>query len=126
MRTRKFIEMTQQDSDKYELMAILRGYEWLIDNSLYIDKNKRFCSYMGSVIKLSNRLLDSLCILAEEPSKSHHIDRYSYDNERQIIRRINKAFQRAGFKKSIIMKIRGVEGYKINTSILPEAFIITK
>ncbi len=126
MEIEKFIEMTQPDLDKYELMTILRGYEWVIDNSLYIDKNKRFCSYMGSVIKLSKRLLDALCILAEEPYKAHILDEYNYDNERQIVRRITKAFQNAGFKKSIIMKIRGVEGYKINTSILPEAFIITK
>lgn len=126
MGIEKFIEMTQPDLDKYELMTLLRGPEWTIENSLYLDKNKGFCSYMGSVIKLSKRLLDALCILAEEPYKSHILDEYNYDNERQIVRRINKAFQSAGFKKSIIMKIRGIEGYKINTSILPEAFIITK
>lgn len=128
MSIEKFIEMTQQDFSQEDLTTLLRAPEWVIEHSLYMDnrENKCFCSFNGKVLKLSSRLFESLYLLAKEPNKSHHIDEYSYDNERQIIRRIIKVFRNAGFKEKIITKIRGIEGYRINTSVIPEMFIIAK
>lgn len=128
MSIEKFIEISQQCLDQEDLMYLLREPEWIIENSLYMDKreNKRFCSFNGKVLKLSRRLFEALYLLAKEPNKSHYIDEYSYDNERQIIRRILKVFRNEGFTKKIITKIRGIEGYRINTSVIPEMFIITK
>lgn len=128
MSIEKFIEISQQCLDQEDLMYLLREPEWIIENSLYMDKreNKRFCSFNGKVLKLSCRLFKALYLLAKEPNKSHYIDEYSYDNERQIIRRILKVFRNAGFAEKIITKIRGIEGYRINTAVIPEMFIITK
>lgn len=128
MSIEKFIEMTQQDFSQEDLTNLLRAPEWIIENSLYMDnrENKCFCSFNGKVLKLSCRLFKALYLLATEPNKSHYIDEYSYSNERQIIRRIIKVFRNAGFKEKIITKIRGIEGYRINTSVIPEMFIITK
>lgn len=128
MSIKKFIEMTQQDFDNEDMINLLKEPEWIIENSLYMDnrENKCFCSFNGKVLKLSSRLFNALYLLAKEPNKSHYIDKYSYDNERQIIRRIMKTFRDTGFKEKIITKIRGIEGYRINTSVIPEMFIITK
>ena len=128
MNIKNFIEATQQDFSQEDLIYLLRTPEWIIENSLYMDnrENKCFCSFNGKVLKLSCRLFTALYILAQEPNKSHHIDKFSYENERQIIRRILKVFRNAGFTEKIITKIRGIEGYRINTSVIPEMFIITK
>lgn len=128
MNIKNFIEATQQDFSQEELINLLRTPEWIIENSLYMDNrgNKCFCSYNGKVLKLSCRLFKALYLLAKEADKSHYIDEYSYNNERQIIRRIFKVFRNAGFTEKIITKIRGLEGYRINTSVIPEMFIITK
>lgn len=128
MNIKNFIEATQQDFSQEELINLLRTPEWIIENSLYMDNrgNKCFCSYNGKVLKLSCRLFKALYLLAKEPDKSHYIDEYSYNNERQIIRRIFKVFRNAGFTEKIITKIRGLEGYRINTSVIPEMLIITK
>ena len=128
MNIKNFIEATQQDFSQEDLINLLRTPEWIIENSLYMDnrENKGFCSYNGKVLKLSCRLFKALYLLAKEPYKSHYIDEYSYDNERQIIRRILKVFKNAGFTEKIITKMRGLEGYRINTSVIPEMFIITK
>lgn len=128
MNIKNFIGATQQDFSQEELINLLRTPEWIIENSLYMDNrgNKCFCSYNGKVLKLSCRLFKALYLLAKEPDKSHYIDEYSYNNERQIIRRIFKVFRNADFTEKIITKIRGLEGYRINTSVIPEMFIITK
>ncbi len=128
MSIKNFIETTQQDFSQEDLINLLRTPEWLIEHSLYMDnrENKCFCSFNGKVLKLSCRLFKALYLLAKEPNKSHYIDEYSYDNERQIIRRILKVFRNAGFAEKIITKIRGIEGYRINTAVIPEMFIITK
>lgn len=80
-----FIKTTQQDFSQEDLINLLRTPEWLIEHSLYMDnrENKCFCSFNGKVLKLSCRLFTALYILAKEPNKSHYIDKYSYDNERQ-------------------------------------------
>lgn len=121
-----FIEKSLEHFDEEDLIYLMRDPEWIIENSLYIDKNKKFCSYMGKLINFTNRQFEAMYIMAREPNKSHLLDEYSYDNERQILRRIMKAFREAGFKDKLITKLRNINGYKINTKVLPEAFIIIK
>lgn len=121
-----FIEKSLEHFDEEDLIYLMRDPEWIIENSLYIDKNKKFCSCMGKLINFTNRQFEAMYIMAQEPNKSHLLDEYSYDNERQIVRRIMKVFRNAGFKEKFITKIRGIEGYRINTSVIPEMFIITK
>lgn len=121
-----FIEKSLEHFDEEDLIYLMRDPEWIIENSLYIDKNKKFCSYMGKLINFTNRQFEAMYIMAREPNKSHLLDEYSYDNERPILRRIMKAFREAGFKDKLITKLRNINGYKINTKVLPEAFIIIK
>lgn len=103
MSIEKFIEMSQQCLDQEDLMYLLRDPEWIIEHSLYMDnrENQCFCSLNGKILKLSRRLFEALYLLAKEPNKSHYIDEYSYDNERQIIRRILKVFRNEGLAKQI-------------------------
>ena len=121
------LEKSTKNFDKEDLIYTFADPEWIIENSLYMDNKKKFCSYNRKVIELAPRQFDALYSLAKEPNKPQFIDEFSYDNERQISRRITRAFREAGFQEQIITKTRwSKNGFRINTKAIPEMFIITK
>ena len=121
------LEKSTKNFNKEDLIYTFAEPEWIIENSLYMDNKKKFCSYNRKVIELAPRQFDALYSLAKEPNKPQFIDEFSYDNERQIVRRITRAFRKAGFQEQIITKTRGSKnGFRINTKAIPEMFIITK
>lgn len=124
----KFIERTSEylteEEKLWTFMDPLRIYQ----QSLYLERRdrKRICMFMNKKIKLSPVLFNALYKMAENPNISHDlVDDYDSDNERQIKCRINKIFNEAGFE-NIVIKQRKIYGYKINTNIIPEQFIIVK
>ena len=124
----KFIERTSEYLTEEEKLWIFMDPLWIYERSLYLDKRdgKRICMFMNKKIELSPVLFNALYKMAENPNISHDlVDDYDSDNERQIKCRINKIFNEAGFE-NIVIKQRKIDGYKINTNLIPEQFIIVK
>lgn len=91
---------------------------------------EQICTYLGKKIKLSNKLFKALFKMAEDTSR-YHLFTKSYnpgmaipDNDRKIVNRIKNKFKEAGFNANFI-KSKEHAGYKIDTEIIPDSFVIT-
>ena len=108
------------------------GPEAFYKKCLYLRKTKfeQICMYMDVEIKLSRRLFDALFKMTNNTSEYHLFTRdykgngTASDNDRKIINRIKNAFAKAGFTKNII-KSKEHAGYKINTDVIPDEFVVT-
>lgn len=124
----KFIERTSEylteEEKLWTFMDPLRIYQ----QSLYLERRdgKRICMCMDKKIELSPVLYNALEKMAKNPNISHElVDDCNSDNERQIKNRINERFRKFGFK-NVVVKQRNIDGYKINTNLIPAQFIIVK
>lgn len=121
--------------DSEDLRRDLEAPVDIFKRSLYLRKVKnqgiRVCAFKNVKIKLSTRLFDALFLMAENPYKSHKLVTSYGENcaepetERKIVQRIREAFEKEGFSRDIIVKIKGSEGYRINTAIIQENLVIT-
>lgn len=113
------IDYYAEPVDYYKQCLYLR---WTKDESICMFKNKS--------IYLSPRLYKALFTMAEDTThyhlftKDYNPDRAILDNDRKIANRIRKKFVEAGFSSNLIIS-KEHAGYKINTEILPDSFIIT-
>lgn len=124
----KFIERTSEylteEEKLWTFMDPLRIYQQSLD--LEKRDGKRICMFLDKKIELSPVLFNALYKMAKNPNISHDlVDDCDSDNERQIKHRINEKFKELGFG-NIVVKQRKIDGYKINTNLIPQQFIIVK
>lgn len=124
----KFIERTSEYLTEEEKLWTFMDPLKIYQQSLYLEKRdgERICMFMDKRIKLSKVLFEALYKMAQNPNISHDlVDDCDSDNERQIKHRINEKFKELGFG-NIVVKQRNIDGYKINTNLIPGQFIIVK
>lgn len=93
-------------------------------------ESEQICTYLGTKIDLSNIPFKALFKMAADTTRYHLFttDRkevnYIPDADRKIINRIKNKFKEAGFSADFI-KSKKSFGYKIDTEIIPDSFVIT-
>lgn len=125
-------KFTPQKFDIEDTMWLHADPLWIYEHALYFDIRfgRKFCSYKNKKISLSPKLFESAFIMASDPYKPHKFSDYDNangaapDNDKQIITRIKKAFEAAGFKDKLFKKERGVEGYQIDLNVIPKHLIV--
>jgi len=113
--------------DIEDLKQAIEDPEEALNDSLCVRKINGFrsCFYKNKEIKLTPRQFEALFAMAKDPCISHKLVTKNGPNaaepetEYKIAERIRDSFEEAGFSRDIIIKIRSVAGYKINTEIIP-------